>query len=129
MRKNISGLILGLGVFMLISCEASNSLPKQCQFVYTFKNLSLGPKNGIQRVRLLVRDDQIISAIDTKTGKNLSLSSIKGKSYLLKAISHKNKGMEVRYNSDGFPVRITNIVDRSKIGGKFFIEISQYHCR
>jgi len=76
-----------------------------------------------------MKNNQIISAKEFNTNKNISVSKIRGYKYFTNAIKHKNNGLQVQYNANGFPITITNAERENKLGGKFFIEISQYHCK
>jgi hypothetical protein len=83
----------------------------------------------MQKLKIQFSKNKIIAAKEEKTGKDIPLKSIKGKKYFLDALSHKDENIEVRYNHDGLPVRITNKTDKQKVGGKFFIDISHYQCK
>lgn len=112
--------------FLTISCASNGSNEnKTQQYLYEFKNSSLGPIEGHQVVKITIEQGKVIKATDMKTDKELSFQKIKGSSVFMRAIKHNNQGLKVKYDASGVPVSITNVVPKGSMGGKYHIAVNK----
>jgi len=125
MRK----LIMLLAMFILIGCDTAKSSQSVCTVEYHFSNPSLGPIDGRQDVKIKLKNNSLISAIDLHTLLPIKLKKIRGYKLFIRALQHNTKGLKVNYDSNGFPIEIRKQSDPKKIGGSFVIRLKYYHCK
>lgn len=94
-------------------------------FTYTFNNPSLGPIEGTERAKVLMKNGKIISIFDLKSG--LNSRNMHGLDMLIDAINGKRiEKLKIEYNSRNFPQKIEPIIDREVVGGWYSIETKDF---
>ena len=127
---NIAKISGGFLLLMMFSgCSGAKSSQSVCTVEYHFRNPSLGPVNGKQDVKIKLQDRKLISAVDLHTQHPINPKKIRGYGLLVRALDHDTKGLEVSFDSKGFPVTIRRPVDHKKRGGSFVITLDHYYCQ
>lgn len=106
------------------ACNLDKSQKKEV-VIYTFSNPSLGPIDGTQKVKLIMKDGSIIYAIDLSNNRQINLKEIKGISAFKKALVHQNSGLIVDYSSDNIPMKIIKKDLVGQVGGAFTIKVTR----
>lgn len=106
------------------ACNLDKSQKKEV-VIYTFSNPSLGPIDGTQKVKLIMKDGSIIYAIDLSNNRQINLKEIKGISAFKKALVHQNGGLIVDYSSDNIPMKIIKKDLVGQVGGAFTIKVTR----
>lgn len=117
-------LVLAVGIFIFSSCakgQDNTSNASEMVYLYIFSNPSLGPVNGRQKVKMVIKGSTLISATDLGTKKPITFNKIRGIEVFKRALNHQNDGLDVQYSSGGVPVKIVRKDRRGRVGGGFVI--------
>ncbi len=112
-------------ISQLSSGDTKTSISNQLYlFTYTFNSPSLGPAEGICKLKILMREKNILSAWSLKTG--LEYKDIHSFDILLHAINGETQNFLVEYDSNHFPKKIKPKIDKGQTGGWFTIRIEDF---
>ncbi len=122
--KYFTLLYLFIFNFNLLSSGIKNApLSNQLYtFTYISYNLSLGPVEGTEKLKVLMKNGNIISAWSLKTGQEMK--DTKQFNILLDAINGNTKGLRVEYDDNNFPKSIH--LETFGVGGGIFIKIKDF---
>ena len=115
--------IFSISLFSSDDTNTSNS-NQLYLFTYIFNSPSLGPIEGIDRLKVLMKEKDILSTWSLKTG--LEYKDIHSFSILLHVINGSTQNFLVEYDSNHFPKKIKPKTDERQLGGGFTIEIKDF---
>ncbi len=104
-----------------ISTSTSNQL---YIFTYMYDSPSLGLVNGIEELKVLMKNGNILSAWSLKTG--LEYKDIPSFGILLDVINGNTQNLHVEYDNNNFPKKISLKTYNGGFGQGFFIEIKDF---
>ncbi len=110
----------------LLSSNNINSPSSNQQYIFTyiFTNPSLGPVEGTEKLKILMKNKNILSVWSLKSGqeiKNFRLFNT-----LLNVINGNTQDLKVEYDSNNFPKKIVSIINKMQLGGWYSIEIKDF---
>ncbi len=116
-----------LNVYLLSSESSGISTPdKLYTFTYISHNISFGPTEGTEKLKVLMKNGHIISAWSLKTGmKHKDMQTF---NTLLDAIKGNIANLNIEYDDKHFPKIILLKAQKDKEGSSFVAEIKDYKC-
>lgn len=102
----------------------ANTFNQLYTFTYIFNNPSLGPIAGVEKVKVLMKNRKIVSIWSLKTGLEIKNNHILDK--LLTVMNGNTHNLEIEYDDNNFPKKIKPILDKTKDGGWYMIEIENF---